>query len=110
MNLKQVVILVVLIVSLVANAWLVNERLEGAFYRRGIAAGRKALAGQVVEQVVKTGKISVTTDEGEEIPLVRARPGLPGEIDAAKLEAAKRQQKYDAGLMPADLAVDGVIR
>ena len=60
MNLRSIVILVVLVISLVANAWLCNDRLEKKFYQQGIQDGTDKVVKQVIEQVKKTGQLQVT--------------------------------------------------
>ena len=86
-------VIVVLVASLVANAWFVHERLEGVYYRKGMLAGRKTLAEQVIQQVEKTGQLHVTGTNGQAIPMVvqQQKPSLGrvlGGMAAAKAPVA----------------------
>ena len=98
MKVRDIVTVVVLLVSLGANAWFANERLERKFYDKGLVDGRKALANQVIKQVETTGRLAITTDSGRQIPMVvqRQAPQPPSMLGAmAAGQAAAKMAQTD---------------
>ena len=77
MRVRDMLMIVILVVSLGANAWLVNTRLEEKFYQKGVQYGSKTLANQVIAQVEKTGRLTVTGTDGRNIPMQVVVPEAP---------------------------------
>lgn len=67
----------VVVVMLGMNVWFVNERLEVKYYQKGVADGRNRVVDQIISQVQKTGRLTVTMPNGKMVVLDRQRPPLP---------------------------------
>ena len=77
LRLREILVVIVLAASLVANAWLANDRLEKKFYQRGVKEGKTIVANQVINQVEKTGRLLVTVSSGKQIALQVVVPEAP---------------------------------
>lgn len=78
MKVRDVLLVAFLVVSLGANAWLVNQRLEGLYYAKGVADGKEALAAQVVNQVQQKGTLNITLPSGQQIPMIVQQAAAQG--------------------------------
>ena len=72
LNVSTLIVVVVLVVSLAVNAWLINERLETKYYESGRREGATKLSNQIVNQVVKSGQLTVTLPNGTKVLLTAA--------------------------------------
>lgn len=77
MKVRELVVVIMLVLSLVVNAWFVNQRLDKVFYAKGFEEGRTGLAKQVINQVETTGRLSVTGTDGQNILLQVVVPTAP---------------------------------
>lgn len=76
MRFTGILLIVVLVVSLVANAWFINERLEKRFYQKGMVDGSKVLNAKIIEQIQKTGMLNVNLPDGQKITMA-VKPSRP---------------------------------
>lgn len=85
MKVSGIIATALLVVSIAANAYMVNERLEKKFYQKGRQDGAKVVTDKVIQQVKKTGRLTVTMPDGQMVVLTRQRPTLPPMAPAEKV-------------------------
>jgi hypothetical protein len=71
-NMKKILIIVILILSLGGNLYVVGHRY---IYQKGFNAGVNAVNGMILNQLQETGKLTINT-ENETIILVKEKNGV----------------------------------
>ena len=81
-TLAKILATAVITVSLAANLWMGNERIQVKFYQKGRADARDIVVNQIIKQVQKTGRLTVTMPDGQLVVLSKQPSNIPVPVPA----------------------------